>query len=153
MRKYLTQSEIDLLLTAAKKYGREPDRNFAMILMGYRHGLRVSELVGMRWSQIDWRDERLDVPRAKGGKPSVHPIRSDELKALRKLKGKSAQYVFVSQRVRNTVTRLDTTKMKAYRLISTTRIFDIWKFSSFSEEKKGTLIYPNGRPSSSRIGT
>lgn len=97
-KKYLTQHEINLLLAAARKYGREPDRNYAMILLGFRHGLRVSELVSLKWSQVFWKDERLDVRRAKGGRNSLHPLLSDELKALRKLKDDSAQYVFASQR-------------------------------------------------------
>ena len=98
-RKYLTPKEIDLLLTAARRYGREPDRNYCMILMGYRHGLRVSELVSLRWSQIDWRDERIFVPRLKSGKDTTHPLGSLEIKALRKLKyDHSGRYIFVSQR-------------------------------------------------------
>lgn len=69
-----------------------------MILIAYRHGLRISELCGLKWSAIDWKDERIFVARAKGGKPSTHPLGSDELKALKKLIGQSPTWVFVSDR-------------------------------------------------------
>jgi len=54
-------------------------------LMAYRHGFRVSELVDLRWDQIDFDRGTLAVRRAKRGTPSTHPIMGDELRALRKL--------------------------------------------------------------------
>ena len=56
-----------------------------MILVAYRHGLRVSELVDLRWDQIDFEQATVHVRRAKKGTPSTHPIRGDELRALRRL--------------------------------------------------------------------
>ena len=47
-RAYLTEAEVARLIKAA-----ETPRDKAMILIGYRHGLRVSELVNLRWRQID----------------------------------------------------------------------------------------------------
>jgi type 1 fimbriae regulatory protein FimB/type 1 fimbriae regulatory protein FimE len=47
-RTYLTEAEVEQLIKAA-----ETPRDKAMILIGYRHGLRVSELVTLRWRQID----------------------------------------------------------------------------------------------------
>ncbi len=52
-REYLTSSEIDDLMNAAKKVGRYGQRDATMILIAYRHGLRISELVSLKWSQID----------------------------------------------------------------------------------------------------
>jgi integrase len=51
-----------------------------MILVGYRHGLRVSELVDLRWDQVDFRTATLHVRRVKQGTPSSHPILGDELR-------------------------------------------------------------------------
>jgi integrase len=66
----------------------------------YRHGLRPAELVDLRWSQIDFDSARLHVRRVKNGVPSVHPLKGDEMRALRKLKrdAGNAEYVFVSER-------------------------------------------------------
>jgi len=45
MREYLTEQEVEMLMDAARKTGRYGHRDFTLILMAYRHGLRVSELV------------------------------------------------------------------------------------------------------------
>lgn len=57
-----------------------------MILVAYRHGLRASELVDLRWDQVDFEAATLAVRRGKKGSPSTHPIRGDELQALRRLR-------------------------------------------------------------------
>ena len=71
-----------------------------MILVAYRHGLRSSEVCDLRWEQIDWNSATLHVRRVKSGKPSTHPIRGDELRALRKLQREAPKspFVFVSER-------------------------------------------------------
>ena len=67
----------------ARKHGRYGHRDATMILVAYRHGLRVSELVDLRWDQIDLETANLAVRRVKKGSPATHPIRGDELRALR----------------------------------------------------------------------
>ena len=72
-----------------------------MILVAYRHGLRVSELVDLRWDQIDFPAAVLHVRRVKQGTPSTHPIRGDEMRALRKLQREQeprSPFVFTSER-------------------------------------------------------
>jgi integrase len=66
----------------------------------YRHALRAAELVDLRWSQVDFDNARLHVRRVKNGIASVHPIKGDELRALRRLKREAAnaEFVFVSER-------------------------------------------------------
>ena len=54
-REHLTPAEIDRLITAAQRLGRHGHRDATMILLAYRHGLRVSELVGLRREQVDLR--------------------------------------------------------------------------------------------------
>ena len=72
-----------------------------MILIAYRHGLRVSELVALRWDAIDFSHGRLHVNRAKNGSPAVHPISGRELRALRQLKREQepvSPIIFTSER-------------------------------------------------------
>ena len=70
-RRYLTGKEIERLTDRARKHGRYGHRDATMILVAYRHGLRASEVCDLQWHQ---------------GMPSVHPIRGDEMRALRKLR-------------------------------------------------------------------
>jgi type 1 fimbriae regulatory protein FimE len=69
-------------------------------LIAYRHGFRVSELVALRWDQVDMKAGALHVNRLKHGSPSVHPVRGPELRALRRLQRDypATPYVFVSER-------------------------------------------------------
>jgi integrase len=84
----------------AVKANRHAHRDSAMVPITYRHGLRAAELVDLRWSQVDLDNARLHVRRVKNGVPSVHPLKGDELRALRKLKreAESSEYVFVTER-------------------------------------------------------
>ena len=74
-------------------------RDATMILVAYRHGLRASEVCDLQWQQIELSEGRLHVHRVKNGIPSVHPIRGDEMRALRKLHRDYPReaYVFVSE--------------------------------------------------------
>jgi len=84
-REYLTEREIEKLIKAAGE-NRWGHRDATAILIAYRHGLRASELVALRWDDIDFQTGKLHVRRAKGGTASVHPIGGRELRALRRLK-------------------------------------------------------------------
>ena len=101
-REHLTDPEVSKLIKAAKgnRYGH---RDSTMILAAYRHGLRVSELVDLRWDQIDFtaRPAVLHVRRVKRGTPSTHPLQGDELRALRQLQREQdprSAFVFTSER-------------------------------------------------------
>ena len=99
-REYLTEAEVECLLTAANG-NRWGHRDATMILVGYRHGLRVSELVDLRWDQVDFGTATLHVRRVKQGSPSTHPILGDEMRALRRLKREQepkSPFVFTSER-------------------------------------------------------
>jgi type 1 fimbriae regulatory protein FimB/type 1 fimbriae regulatory protein FimE len=95
-REYLLEAEVEKLIDAARKRGRNGARDAAAILLAYRHGLRAQELCQLRWSQVDLRHGRLHVNRAKGGQESVHPLCGPELRALRPLQG-SSPYVFTTE--------------------------------------------------------
>src|SRR6516164_5253759 len=80
-REYLTEKEVERLIEAARKRGRNGPRDAAAILVAYRHGLRAAELCSLKWSQLDLRHGRMHVNRAKGGIESVHPLHGPQLRA------------------------------------------------------------------------
>src|SRR5689334_14313356 len=83
-REYLTEAEVERLIDGTKS-NRWAHRDATMVLVAYRHGLRASELVDLRWEQVDLRMATLHVRRVKRGTPSIHPIHGDELRAFRRL--------------------------------------------------------------------
>jgi integrase len=99
-REHLTPDEVEQLLAAARRGARYGQRDETLVLLAYRHGFRVSELVALRWEQIDFTSGLLHVRRAKRGTPSTHPVQGDELRALRRLMREwpSSSYIFVSER-------------------------------------------------------
>ena len=99
-REYLTGAEIDRLIAAAGN-NRHSHRDATMILVAYRHGLRVCELVTLRWDAVHFSQGQLHVNRAKNGSPAVHLIPGIELRALRRLKREqdpASPFVFTSER-------------------------------------------------------
>jgi integrase len=98
-RRYLTEREVERLIEAAKS-NRHGHRDATMVLVAYRHGMRASEVCSLEWHQIELDHGRLHVRRAKHGTPSVHPIRGDEIRALRRLRRENPTeaHVFVSER-------------------------------------------------------
>lgn len=99
-REYLTEKEVEKLVATAKRVGRHGLRDSTLILVSYRHGLRVSEAVTLRWDMVELDKGRLHVKRMKSGVDSVHPLRAPELRALRKLKREypDSPYLFVGER-------------------------------------------------------
>src|SRR5260370_27457785 len=80
-REYLTPGEIETLLDAAAS-GRYGHRDRTLLLVMYRHGLRVSEAISLRWEQFDLKAGLLSVQRLKHGVPSTHPLRAPGLRAF-----------------------------------------------------------------------
>ena len=68
-REYLTDREVERLIEAAKE-NRSGHRDATAILVAYRHGLRASELVALRWDDIDLATGRLHVPGPRAGMPA-----------------------------------------------------------------------------------
>jgi len=99
-RYHLTESEVDKILKTAK-LGRYGARDRLMVLMAFRHGLRVSELCDLQWSDIDFKAGTLHVRRLKGSKDSTHYLEGDETRPLKSLQRDAAgPYVFTSERSR-----------------------------------------------------
>ncbi len=98
-REYLFEDEVEAMIKAARK-GRWGHRDSTLILIGYRHGLRISELVNLRWQQINLKTGHIHVRRLKGSRPSVHPLSGEEMRALRQLQRDfpDSPYLFVSER-------------------------------------------------------
>ena len=97
-REHLTELEVERLIKVAKG-NRHGQRDATMILIGFRHGLRVSELCDLQWSSIAFETGTMHVRRAKGGEAATHPLLGDELRALRELKRQAASpFVFASER-------------------------------------------------------
>jgi len=99
-REHLLPQEVEAMLKASRNVGRHGNRDAALILIAYRHGLRVSELVALRWEQVDFNGGTIYINRLKHGVSSIHPLRGPELRSLRQLQRDypDSPYLFVSER-------------------------------------------------------
>ena len=99
-REHLTEREVERLIEAMKG-NRWGHRDTTMVLIAFRHGLRASELVDLRWDQVDLEHALLHVRRVKQGSPATHPLTGKELRALRRLQRDQvakSPFVFISER-------------------------------------------------------
>ena len=99
-KNFLNEADVDKLLEGAKK-GRHGVRDHVLLLMLYRHGLRVSEAIGMRHDQINLAHARVWVERLKSSLSVEHPIAGDELRAIKRYlatREDKLPWLFVSER-------------------------------------------------------
>lgn len=98
-REYLTIAEMKSLRDAAKG-GRNGLRDGLLVLMLFRHGLRVCEAIRMTWDDISFDDGTLLVRRAKRGVDARHFLEGDEIRQLRAIlrQFRAGRFVFVSER-------------------------------------------------------
>jgi len=97
---YLDPHEVERLLEAAKD-GRHGARDYALLLLMYRHGLRASEAVSLKLDNVNLKEARLWVNRVKNSLSTEHPIKGDELRAIKRyLAGREDKlpWLFVSER-------------------------------------------------------
>ena len=97
---YLNEAEIAGLLQVAKR-GRHGTRDHLLMLMMYRHGLRVSEAVGLRRDDVDLDQARLWVRRLKNGLAVEQPVPGDELRAIKcylATRSDRLPWLFISER-------------------------------------------------------
>ena len=81
-RKHLVSAEVEKLLEAAKD-SRNAARDRCLLLLMFRHGLRVSEACGLLLSQVDTESRVLHVARLKHGLSTTHPLLGDELRVMK----------------------------------------------------------------------
>lgn len=103
-KNFLTEAEIKKFLEASRK-GRHSVRDYCMMLVAYRHGLRVSELIDIRLKDLDLETGRIFVRRIKGSLSTHQPIEGDELRSIRawmrereNYPNASSNYLFLSER-------------------------------------------------------
>jgi type 1 fimbriae regulatory protein FimB len=80
-RKHLTGLEVERLI-AATRGSRNEARDRCLLLLMFRHGLRVSEACRLKLDQVDTESRVLHVARLKGGLSTTQPLRGDELRAI-----------------------------------------------------------------------
>lgn len=117
-RPYLTAEEAKKLLAAVKETSRNPERDYCLLLLMIRHGLRVSEACSLRLGDIELERKRFYIPRLKGCTSGEHIFYNGESTALKNWLVKRKQMnppaeldtVFISERrrplARNTVNLL-----------------------------------------------
>jgi integrase len=97
-REHLTEREVERLIEAARK-NRNGQRDSAIILICFRHGLRASELCELQWYDVEFETATMHLRRAKKGTAATHPLLGDELRALRVLKREAkSPFMFVTER-------------------------------------------------------
>ena len=97
---FLSDAEIKILLAASKKT-RYPKRNYLLLLMIYRHGLRVSEAIAIKKSDVNIKESRIWVNRLKSGLSVEQPISGDELRAIKRYlnsRDDNLPWLFVNER-------------------------------------------------------
>jgi type 1 fimbriae regulatory protein FimB len=80
-RGHLTGLEVGKLI-AATRGSRNEARDRCLLLLMFRHGLRVSEACRLKLEQVDTQGRVLHIARLKHGLSTTQPLRGDELKAI-----------------------------------------------------------------------
>ena len=149
-RKWLSPEEVARMVKAVrkKKIGRSPERDALMIDLAYRHGLRASELVELRWAQFDLsgRNPTINVVRKKSGKDAQHPIEGDVLRALREheRRYKDSPYVFYNEQTGGSFTIQMFSKIVLRAGVVAHILFPVCPH--MLRHARGTMLAKAGRP-------
>ncbi|POT56573.1 tyrosine recombinase [Citrobacter amalonaticus] len=122
-RRYLTGKEVQSMMLAAR-HGPTGERDYCLILLAFRHGMRISELLGLHYRDLDLNEGRIHIRRLKNGFSTIHPLRFDEREAVERWSQERADWrgacctdaVFISRR------GTPLSRQQAWRIIRTAGI-------------------------------
>jgi type 1 fimbriae regulatory protein FimB/type 1 fimbriae regulatory protein FimE len=80
-REHLSKDEVLALIKVARG-NRRGQRDAAAIWLAFNHGLRVGELVDLRWGDVRWDDRKLMVRRLKGSRSGEHMLTERDKREL-----------------------------------------------------------------------
>ena len=75
-RRFLTGKEVQAMMLAAR-HGQTGERDYCLILLAFRHGMRISELLDLHYRDLDLVEGRINIRRLKNGFSTVHPLMVD----------------------------------------------------------------------------
>lgn len=103
-RRYLTQREVLSILEATTGHQHQI-RDYTMIVMGFLHGFRVSELTSLKLSDINMESKNVYIRRLKNGLSTIHPLQPHEIIMLEQWLAiregylqEDSEWLFVTQR-------------------------------------------------------
>ncbi|MUG98937.1 tyrosine-type recombinase/integrase [Scytonema sp. UIC 10036] len=104
-REYLTATEVKTLLDAVKSRSKHPARDYALVLLMFRHGLRASEAINLRWDAVMLERQEIFINRLKGSEDGTHVLQNDEIECLKTIKALYPGYrhIFVHDRVKQRI--------------------------------------------------
>jgi site-specific recombinase XerD len=69
-----TLDEVEAMIKAIDRGHPQGKRDYAMVLLAAKYGLRVSDIIGLRFCNLDWEHNRIVVVRQKTGKKVSLPL-------------------------------------------------------------------------------
>ena len=77
-----SQEEVEALIGAIDRGNPQRKRDYAIILLTARYGLRISDIIGMRYCNLDWEQNRIILFQQKTGKKIVLPLSEEVGEAM-----------------------------------------------------------------------
>ena len=117
-RRFLTAKEVQAMMQAAQ-HGPTVYWDYCLILLAFRHGMRISELLDLHYRDLDLNEGRINVRRLKNGFSTVHPLRFDEREAIERWTQQRASWKAAGKSDALFISRRGTplSRQQAYRII------------------------------------
>ena len=117
-RRFLTAKEVQAMMQAARQ-GPTGERDYCLILLAFRHGMRISELLDLHYHALDLHEGRVNVRRLKNGFSTIHPLRFDEREAIERWSQVRAGWKAAAKTDALFISRRGTplSRQQAYRII------------------------------------